>query len=140
MKTLRWITAFPAAFAGAYPAYFVGGFINNLLIALFLGVPPEGLPRIASEVMANMYLGAAFIYSAVRIAPSAPRVVAVAGVVLLMLFSGLSVWLSYGISEFYGIPANGGILFGGVAALFGTFAGKIAPYGGGRPKRRKHTR
>jgi len=136
LKTLRWIVALPVAMVCGYLTYLVGGFINNLSITLFIGSPPEGWLKIAADVMAHMYMGAAFTYSAVRVAPSAPRYVALATIVLLLVFAGLSFWSSFAIGKFYALPAIGGVLFGGVAALLGTFAGEIVPYGAGRPGRR----
>src|SRR5437870_8010037 len=100
----------PAATACGYLAYVLGGFINNLLITLYLGTPPEGWLKVTADVMAHMYLGAAFTYSAVRVAPSAPRHVALAALVLLLVFAGLSLWSSFAIGKFYALPAIGGVL------------------------------
>ena len=138
MQTLRWIVVLPAAIVCGYLAYLVGGIINNLSITLYLGSPPEGWLKITAVVMAHMYMGAAFTYSAVRAAPSAPKYVALAALVLLLVFAGMSLWSSFAIGKFYALPAIGGVLFGGVAALFGTFAGEIVPYGASRPGRREH--
>ncbi|HEY2919925.1 MAG TPA: hypothetical protein VGK77_13145 [Candidatus Binatia bacterium] len=138
MKTLRWIAVLPAAMVCGYLAYFVGGFINNLSITLYLGAPPEGWLKVTADVMAHMYLGAAFTYSAVRVAPSAPRYVALAALVLLLVFAGLSLWSSFAIEKFYALPAIGGVLFGGTAALLATFAGEIVPYDASRLGRRGH--
>ena len=137
MKTLRWIVVLPAATVCGYLAYLVGGFINNLSITLYLGAPPEGWLKVAADVMAHMYLGAAFTYSAVRVAPSAPRHVALATLVLLLVFAGLSLWSSFAIGKFYALPAIGGVLFGGAAALVGTFTGEIVPYGASSSRRGK---
>jgi hypothetical protein len=63
---------------------------NNLSITLFIGSPPEGWLKIAADVMAHMDMGAAFTYSAVRVAPSAPKYVALVTTVLLLVFAGLS--------------------------------------------------
>jgi hypothetical protein len=128
----------PAAIVCGSLAYLVGGIINNLSITLYLGSPPEGWLKITADVMAHMYMGAAFTYSAVRVAPSAPKYVALAALVLLLVFASLSLWSSFAIGKFYALPAIGGVLFGGVAALFGTFAGEIVPYGASRPGRREH--
>ena len=128
MKTLRWIVVLPAATVCGYLAYLVGGFINNLSITLYLGAPLEGWLKVTADVMAHTYLGAAFTYSAVRVAPSAPRYVALAASVLLLVFAGVSLWSSFAIGKFYALPAIGGVLFGGAAALLGTFAGEIVPY------------
>jgi len=128
----------PAATACGYLAYVLGGFINNLLITLYLGTPPEGWLKVTADVMAHMYLGAAFTYSAVRVAPSAPRHVALAALVLLLVFAGLSLWSSFAIGKFYALPAIGGVLSGGAAALLGTFAGEIVPYGASRSGRGEH--
>ena len=138
MKTLRWIVALPTAMVCGYLAYFVGGFINNLSIMLFLGPPLEGWLKIAADVMAHVYMGAAFMYSAVRVAPSAPRYVALATMVLLLGFAGLSLWAAFAIGKFYSLPAICGVLFGGVAGVVGVFAGEIMPYGTSRPGRHEH--
>lgn len=130
MKTLRWILVLPVAVVCSYLAYFIGGFVNNLSIALYLGAPPEGWLKVAADVMAHMYLGAAFTYSAVRFAPSAPKHVALAAMVLLLAFAALSLWSSFAIGKLYALPAIGGVLFGGVGALFGAFAGDIVTYTG----------
>jgi len=128
----------PAAMVCGYVAYFVGGFINNLSITLFLGSPPEGWLKIAADVMAHIYLGAAFTYSAVLVAPSAPRCVALTTFLLLLVFAGLSLWSSFAIGKFYALPAVGGVLFGGVAAMIGALAGEIVTYGTSRPVQRGH--
>jgi hypothetical protein len=138
LKVLRWILLLPVAAVCGYLAYFVGGFINNLSITLYLGAPPEGWFKVASDVMAHMYLGAAFMYSAVRIAPSEPRSVALAALLLLLVFAGLSVWSCFAIGKFYALPAISGVLFGGVAVLIGTFAGEILPYDISRSRRDEH--
>jgi hypothetical protein len=138
LKTLRWIAVLPAATLCGYLAYFVGGFINNLSITLYLGAPPEGWLKVTADVMAHMYLGAAFTYSAVRVAPSAPRYVALAALVLLLVFAGLSLWSSFAIGKFDALPAIGGVLFGGAAALLATFAGEIVPYDASRSRQRGH--
>ena len=122
----------PAAMLSGYLAYFVGGFINNVSIALYLGTPPEGWLKIASDTMTHIYLGAAFTYSAVRIAPSASRYVALAASVLLLVFVGLSLWSSFVIGKFYALPALGGVLFGGATAIFATIAGHTVPYDANR--------
>lgn len=128
----------PAAMVCGYLAYFLGGFINNLSITLSLGAPPEGWLKVAADVMAHMYLGAAFTYSAVRVAPSAPRHVVLAALVLLLVFAGFSLWSSFTVGQFYALPAISGGLFGGAVALLATFAGEIVPYDASRLKGRKH--
>lgn len=133
-----WIMVLPAATVCGYLAYFVGGFINNVSITLFLGAPPEGWLKVALDVMTHIYLGATFTYSGVRIAPSAPRYVVLVASVLLLVFVGLSLWSSFVIGKFYALPALGGVLFGGAAALLATFAGEIVPYDASRLKRRGH--
>ena len=90
----------PAGTLCGYLAYFVGGFINNLSITLYLGAPPEGWLKVSADVMAHMYLGAVFTYSAVRVAPSAPKYVALAALVLLLVSAGLSLWSSFAIGKF----------------------------------------
>ena len=124
----------PAATVCGYLAYFVGGFINNVSITLYLGAPPEGWLKVTLDVMTHIYLGAAFTYSAVRIAPSAPRYVVLVASVLLLVFVGLSLWSSFVIGKFYALPALGGVLFGGAAAVLATFAGEIVPYDANRLK------
>jgi hypothetical protein len=47
--------------------HFMGGFINNLSITLYLGTPPEGWLKVTAHVMVHIYLGAAFTYSAVEV-------------------------------------------------------------------------
>lgn len=138
MKTVRWIAVLPAAAVCGYLAYLIGGFVNNLSIALYLGAPLEGWQKIAADSMAHMYLGAAFAYSAVRVAPSGPRYVAIAASVLLLVFAAVSLWSSFAIGKFYALPAIGGLLFGGTAVLLATFAGEIVPYGGIKSGRREH--
>ena len=132
MKNLRWIAVLPAATVCGYLAYFVGGFINNVSITLYLGVPPEGWLKVTTDIMAHIYLGAAFTYSAVRVAPSAPRYVAIAALMLLRVFACLSLWSSFAIGKFYALPAVAGVLFGGAATLLATFAGEIVPYDASR--------
>ncbi len=129
MRIVRWIAALPIALLCGYLAYLVGGFINSLSIILFLGSPLEGRLKAIADVMAHMYMGAAFTYSAVRVAPSAPRYVALATMAVILAFAGLSLWWSFAIGKFYALPAIGGVLFGGAAALLGTIAGEIVPHG-----------
>ena len=138
LKTLRWIAVLPVATVCGYLAYFVGGFINNLSITLYIGAPPGGWLKVTADVMAHIYLGAAFTYSAVRVAPSTPRYVALAAIVLTLVFVGLSLWSSFAIGKFYALPSIGGVLFGGAAVLLATFAGKIVPYDASRLGRRRH--
>lgn len=126
----------PVATVCGYLAYFVGGFINNVSTSLYFGVPPEGWLKVALDVMAHIYLGAAFTYSAVRVAPSDPRYVALVAAVLLIVFVGLSLWSSFVIGKFYALPALGGVLFGAAAAAFAAFVGEIVPYDANRLKRR----
>jgi hypothetical protein len=128
LNLVRWIVVLPAAAVCGYVAYLLGGTINNLFFAWYLGPPSEGWPKLASDFMAHMYMGAAFSYSAVRIAPSGPRYVAVTAFALLLAGAGLSIWSSFAIGKFYALPANAGLLFGGVAVLVGTFAGEVVPY------------
>jgi hypothetical protein len=118
-----------------YLAYFVGGFINNLSVRLYLGVPPEGWLQVAADVMAHIYLGAAFTYSAVRVAPSAPRCVAFATGFFVLGFAGISLWSSIVTGKLYALPAIGGVLFGVAVMLLGTFRGNIVPYGANRSGR-----
>lgn len=138
LNTLRWIVSLPAATVCGYLAYFVGGFINNLSITLYLGAPPEGWVKVAADVMAHMYLGGAFTYSAVRVAPSTPKYVALAALALLLVFAGLSLWSSFAIRKFYALPAIGGVLFGGTATVLAVFAGEVVSYDANRLKRPGH--
>lgn len=132
MKILRWIAVLPVATVCGYLAYFVGGFINNLTTSWYLGVPLEGWPKIATDFMAHAYFCAAFTYSAVRIAPAASRYVALAALLLLLVFSGFSLWSYFAIGKFNNLPGIIGILFGGTCVLFSTFAGEIVPYDANR--------
>jgi len=118
----------PAAAVCGYAAYYLGGLLNNLSIVLYTGAPLEGWLKLASDFMAHMYLGAAFSYSAVRIAPSGPRYVAVAAFALLLAIAAFNIWYSFAIGTFYWLVATSGVLFGSVAVLVRTFAGEIMPY------------
>jgi hypothetical protein len=129
MRILRWIVTLPLAVLLGYLAYLIGGTINNLTTVLFLGAPLDGWQRTVTDVMAHIYMGAAMVYSAVRIAPSAPRSVAIGTTALLLAFAGASLWSSIMIAKFYALPAIGGAIFGGLAALYATLAGEILPYG-----------
>jgi hypothetical protein len=128
LKVLRWILVLPAAAICGYLAYFVGGFVNNLTIVLFLGAQLEGWLKVSADFMAHMYLGAAFTYSAVRIAPSLPKHVAFVALTLVLGAAGISLWSSFHIGKFYAVPAIFGLTLGGAAVLFGTLRGEIAPY------------
>ena len=118
-----------------YLAYFVGGYINNLSLTLFLGSPPDGWLKVSTDAMAHMYMGAAFTYSAIRIAPSAPKYVALGTLAFLLVFTALSLWSSFKIGKFYALPAVGGLLFGGFAVLYATVAGEVLPYGTSKLKK-----
>jgi hypothetical protein len=125
----------PGAILCSYLAYLVGGFINNLSLTLHFGSLPNGWLKVVTNAMAHSYMGAVFIYSAVRIAPSAPRYVAIGTSVLLVVFAGLSIWSSFVIAKFYALPAICGLLFGGFAALYATLMGEVFPYGARKPKK-----
>ena len=129
MQVLRWIAVLPGAVVFGYLAYLVGGFVNNMTTAMFIGAPLKGWLAVATDAMAHMYMGAAFAYSAIRIAPAAPRYVASGAFAVLVAFAASSVWSSFGIGKYYAIPAIGGLLFGGFAVMLGTLAGEIGPYG-----------
>ena len=125
---MRWIAFLPGAVIFGYLAYLVGGFVNNLTTAMFVGAPLKGWLAVATDAMAHMYMGAAFAYSATKIAPAAPRYVASGAFAILVAFAALSVWSSFAIGKYYAIPAIGGLLFGGFAVMLGAFAGEIGPY------------
>jgi len=128
MRIIRWISFLPVSIVCGYLAYLVGGTINNLSTTLFLGTPLTGWIKVVLDGMAHMYMGAAAIYVAVKIAPSYSKFVAAIIFILLLIFAGASIWSSFAIRKYYAIPAIIGLLFGGVAALIGTFFGEIAPY------------
>ncbi len=133
---MRWIAVLPGAVIFGYFAYLVGGFVNNLTTAMFVGAPLKGWLAVATDAMAHMYMGAAFAYSATKIAPAAPRYVASGAFAILVAFAALSVWSSVAIGKYSAIPAIGGLLFGGFALMLGALAGKIGPYGkrAGQPR------
>jgi hypothetical protein len=83
-----------------------------------------------------MYMGAAFFYSAIRIAPSAPKYVALGTASVLVAFAGLSLWSSFKIGKFYALPAIGGLLFGGFAVFYATLTGEVLPYGTSKPPKK----
>jgi len=97
-----------------------------LSITLFTGSPPAGWIKVASDVMAHMYMGAACTYAGVKIAPAHPKLVAVGIFAIQLIFAGASIWSSFVI---YAIPTVLGLLFGGVVLLIATIAGEIRPYG-----------
>ena len=122
MNSLRWIFVFPVALLFGYLAYLVGGFINNLTIALFFG-PVEGWVEMVSNFMNHMYLGLAFVLSAVWVAPSGRRYVAFAAFMLIAVFMGGSLYSSFEIGKFYALPSIAGALFGSFAGLFVGLSG-----------------
>ena len=124
----RWTLVLPAAVMCAYGAYIVGSTVNNISFYLIIG-SLSGWAKIASDAMAHIYLGGAFCYSAVRIAPSAPRYIASAAFALLLAFASLLIWSMFAIAKFYVLPAVGGALFGGLAVLIATFQGEVVPFG-----------
>lgn len=126
---MRWIAAFPGALICAYLAYLVGGTINNVTTATILGEPLTGWMKVVLDAMGHMYVGAAFTYSAIKIAPGAPKRVASGALAILIVFAALSVWSSFEIGKYYAIPAIAGLLFGGSIVLIATLAGEINPYG-----------
>jgi hypothetical protein len=129
MRILRWIFFLPASFICGYLAYLVGGTLNNLSITLFTGSPPAGWIKVATDVMAHMYMGAACTYAGVKIAPAHPKLVAAGIFAIQLIFAGASIWSSFVIGKYYAIPAVLGLLFGGVVLLIATIAGEIGPYG-----------
>ena len=133
---MRWIAVFPGALICGYLAYLVGGTINNVTTAMFLGEPLTGWIKGAADAMAHMYMGAAFTYSAIKIAPDAPKHVASGAFAILIAFAALSVWSSFAIAKYYAIPAIAGLLFGGSAVFLAALAGEISPYGktAGQPR------
>ena len=124
----RWIIVLPAAAVCGYAAYYLGGLLNNLSIVLYTGEPLEGWLKIASDFMANMFLGLAFSYSAVRIAPSGPRYVAAAAFALFLYMAVFNIWYVFDTGKFYLLSGTAGALFGSVAVLVGTIAGEVVPY------------
>jgi len=133
---VRWIAALPAAAVCGYLAYLVGGFVNNVSLFLTL-VPLEGWLKVIADVMAHMYMGAAFVFCAVRFAPSSPKYVAATAQGIVLIFGGVSLWSSFVIDKYYAVPTVAGVVFGGVAALLGTLAGEIVPYGAGASGRNR---
>ena len=112
----------PVALICAYIAWFVGGFINNLTIALFFG-PVEGWMEMVSNFMNHIYLGLASVLSAVWVAPSGHRYVAFAAFMLIAVFMGGSLYSSFEIGKFYALPSIAGALLGSFAGLFVGLSG-----------------
>lgn len=137
MRIVRWISFLPVSAICGYLAYIVGGTLNNLSIALFLGSPITSWIKVATDAIAHMYIGAAVTYVAVKIAPAYPKFVAVGTFAFLLIFAGASIFSSFAIGKYYAIPAIIGLLFGGVAVLLGTLVGQIGPYGEARAKKGK---
>ncbi len=106
----------------------MGGAVNNFTAAWFASGPLTGWKRVAADVMAHMYMGAAFLYAAVKIAPGAPRYVAGGAFATLVALAILSVWSSVAIGKYYAMPAIAGLLFGGLGVLLGALAGEVRPY------------
>lgn len=125
MNRLRWLAVLPGAVICGYLAYLVGGILNNLTATWFTGEPLTGWKAIAADLIAHAYMGAAFLYSAVKIAPGDPKHVARGGFTILAALAGLSVWSSIALGKYYAIPAVGGLLFGGCAVLLGTVTGEV---------------
>jgi hypothetical protein len=120
---------FPGALICSYLAYLVGGTINNVTTTMFVGEPMTGWIKVVVESMAHMYMGAAFTYSAIKIAPGAPKHVARGAFAILIVFSALSVWSSFAVGKFDAVQAIIGLLFGGSAVFLAALAGQISPYG-----------
>jgi hypothetical protein len=128
LRTLRWIVTFPAATLIGYLAYLVGGTINNFATIIYFGAPLDGWQRIVADATANAFLGAAMVYSAIRIAPSAPRLVASAATGLLTIVAVASLWSSFMIGKFDALSGIGGVMFGALAVLYATLDGQVIPY------------
>jgi hypothetical protein len=128
MSTFRWITVLPGAVVLGYLAYFVGGFVNNVTTTMLLRAPLEGWLLVATDAVAHMYMGAAFVYSAIKIAPAASTLVARGAFGILVAFASWSMWSAYAIGKYYAVPAISGLLFGGLAVLIAAAAGEIGPY------------
>lgn len=126
---IRWIVVFPVALICGYVAYLVGGTINNVTTGIFLVEPLTGWIKVFVDAMAHMYMGAAFTYSAIKIAPGAPKHVASGAFAILIVFAALSVWSSFAIEKYYAIPAIVGLLFGSSVVFIAALARKISPYG-----------
>ena len=127
VAAIRWIVAFPVAPICGYLAYLVGGAINNVTTSLFLGEPLAGWIKVLVDAMAHMYMGAAFSYSAIKIAPGAPKHVASGAFAILIALAALSVWSSFEMGKYYAIQAIIGLLFGGSAVFLAALAGQISP-------------
>jgi hypothetical protein len=127
---MRWIAVFPGALICSYLAYLAGGTINNVTVAMFLGEPLTGWIKVVLDAMTHMYIGAAFTYSAIKIAPRAPIHVACGAFAILIVFAVLSVWSSFAVGNYDAIQAIIGLLFGGSAVFRAALAGQISPYGG----------
>jgi len=128
MRRLRWISFLPVSVLCGYLAYLLGGTLNNLSIVIFLGRPPRGWIRSAADGMAHMYMGAAFTYVAVKIAPGYPKFVAAGTLGFVLMLAGASIFSSLVIAKYYALPAIIGLVFGGVAVLAATLAGEVGPY------------
>lgn len=126
---MRWIAVLPGALICSYLAYLVGGTINNVTTAMFLGEQLTGWKMVVVDAMTHMYMGAAFTYSAIKIAPCAPKHVASGAFAILIVLVALSAWSSCAVGNFGAIHAIIGLLFGGSAVFLAALAGQISPYG-----------
>jgi hypothetical protein len=68
-SAIRWLLLLPGALSSGYLAYLVGGSINRITLAMYLGGSIEGWYNLAAIFMEQMYLGFAVLYVGGKIAP-----------------------------------------------------------------------
>ena len=128
MRFVRWAAVLPGALLGAWLAYMVGGFVNALTTVWATGHPLTGITKLSVDFMNNMYLGAAFVFLTIKIAPSHPRAVATvaAGMVLSLAVVSLALGLIGHRLQF--IPGVIGACVGAGAAFLSGIRGEIQPH------------
>ena len=128
-STIRWILLLPGALSAGYLAYLLGGTINRVSIAMYVGGPIEGWYSLAAIFMEQMYLGAAVLYVGGRIAPrhKSLSVFALSGFLFLFLVYSMVLVLtqpsSVTLPEF--ISATAGVVFAIGAMIVAIQSGEL---------------
>jgi hypothetical protein len=88
LNILRWIGFIPAAFLGAWLAWLVVFYLNQLTMGVKGIDTNDFFPRLTVEVLSHGAMGAVFIYIGSNIVPSNQKIVTYLLTVFVLLIAG----------------------------------------------------
>ena len=88
LNILRWIGFIPAAFLGAWLAWMVVFYLNQLTMGVKGIDTNDFFPRLTVEVLSHGAMGAAFVYIGSNIVPSNQKIVTYLLTVFVLLIAG----------------------------------------------------